>query len=175
MECISRVEFRGVKMNFLYRKDGDVAKARALVRRYLANKETLDLSDVDTETITLILKLFLASLNGSLITDDLRDDFIKASRIRGSRKRHETLHDVVERLPPSNHDTLIFLLEHLRHIIDAGNRNILNRLAEVFGPIVVGGSSQYLTPSLFMISREDQIEVFKSLLELDFSEDENLA
>ncbi|XP_043288337.1 rac GTPase-activating protein 1-like [Venturia canescens] len=171
MECIYQVETRGVEKRFLYRKNGDIIEAKRLVKEYLGDKIVPDLSNIDTETVTLTLKLFLTSLSDALITDEVRDDFVEASRILDSKKKHEALCDAMRSLPRFNRDTLNYLLEHLQEIIQEGPSGIFHRLAYVFGPIVVGGSSQYLTPSLFMISREDQIEVFESLLELGDCDD----
>ncbi|XP_043288188.1 rac GTPase-activating protein 1-like [Venturia canescens] len=166
MQCLDEVEFRYTEEESLYGKGGDIKKAKALVADYLKMKKMPYLNDIDIKTITLILKQFLASLSDTLITDQVRNEFIEASIINESGQRYRAFCDAMEQLPEPNRDTLVHLLRHLRTVVEYGRSSIRN-LAEVFGPIVVGGSSQYLTPSLLMLSREDQIQVFESLLELE--------
>ncbi|XP_043288134.1 rac GTPase-activating protein 1-like [Venturia canescens] len=165
--CISEVESRGIKSHFLYRVNGDLAKAKALVRGYRMHKTVPYLRGLDIHTVTSVLKMFLASLSEPLITDELRDRFVRASLISDKNRKDAALSEAISRLPYPNLHTLSYLVRHLRTISKISRSNNVNRLAEVFGPIVIGGNSRYLfTPPLFIIGREDQEEVFKSILQM---------
>ncbi|XP_043286731.1 beta-chimaerin-like isoform X2 [Venturia canescens] len=148
-------------------RNGNFAIAKAVVRGYLMTRRIPDLRRVDIHTVTLTLKIFLSSLSEPLITDELRNSFVGASRIAEKLTRDVTLTELLILLPNANGQTLRYLLYHLRFVTSMAPGCSFYTLAFVFGPIVVGGSSEYLTPPALSIRKEDQIQVFKSLLEMD--------
>ncbi|XP_043288273.1 rac GTPase-activating protein 1-like [Venturia canescens] len=165
--CVKEIESRSRERMTLYRHHGDLTIARGFLKNYLHSKKVPNLRSVDVQTIGSILKLFLASLSEPLITDKLRDKFVDAALIANETERDAALSKALIFLPYPNLHTLSYLIHHLRFISKLSRTNNYARLAVVFGPIVVGGSSRYLTPHLFIIEREDQDQVIESLLEID--------
>ncbi|XP_043286710.1 rac GTPase-activating protein 1-like [Venturia canescens] len=165
--CINQVELRGLGKMFLYTRNHNFNKAKALVLSFCMRRRIPDLRRVDIHTVTLTLKIFLFSLSEPLITDELRDSLVGGSRIADKITRDATLIETIKLLPNPNFQTLRYILIHLRFVTSTIPGCSFDTLAFVFGPIVVGGSSEYPTASASSIREEDQIQVFRSLLEMN--------
>ncbi|KAK2561195.1 Rho GTPase-activating protein 21 [Acropora cervicornis] len=83
----------------------------------------------DINNITSLLKLFLRKLPEGLVTADLYEGFIEASKKE----------DGVQELPDHNFETLKYLVNHLKMVSDNCDKNKMEvrNLAIMFGPTVI--------------------------------------
>ncbi|XP_043288185.1 uncharacterized protein [Venturia canescens] len=171
VECIAEVEERGLKEEFLYKQDGNLAEAKLLVTEYFVNKKVPELSGVDIHTITSSLKIFLTSLKKPLINSDLRKNFVSATLKSSKEEKDQQLCETIWNVPQPERDTLVYLLHHLRIVDDEAQGRIINRLAFIFGPILVGNSSRNFATPVFVTQGENQTMIVKSLLEMEDCDD----
>jgi hypothetical protein len=88
-----------------------------------------------------VLKLYFRELEDPLFPRQSYDAFMKAARIDDDRLRIITLHDLVNRLPDPNYNTLRFLMCHLDRVQQQHphNKMGISNLGIVFGPTLFGG------------------------------------
>ncbi|XP_043288310.1 GTPase-activating protein RacGAP84C-like [Venturia canescens] len=169
--CIKEIELLSEVGMSMYKENGDLAIAKVLVREYRRSKKVPDLKGVDIHTLESTLRLFLASLSEPLIIEEFRDPFVTAALMTDKKKKDAALSEAIILLPAPNLHTLSYLIHHLRFISKLSSTNHYNRLAVVFGRILVAGRSRCLASSLYILHPEDQEEVVQSLLEMDVSYD----
>ncbi|XP_016335239.1 rho GTPase-activating protein 27 isoform X2 [Sinocyclocheilus anshuiensis] len=140
-KCIRSIEKRGLKIDGIYRVNGNLAVIQKL--RYKADhEEDLDLEDGQWEEIHVItgaLKLFLRELPEPLFPFSFFDRFIAAIQMSDYSQKVSYIRDLVRNLPLPNHDTMEVLFRHLRKVIEHGelNRMSVQSMAIVFGPTLL--------------------------------------
>ncbi|XP_043288268.1 rac GTPase-activating protein 1-like [Venturia canescens] len=170
VRCVREIEYRGLTENFSYTPNVRSFEARSLAREYLIDKKLRNLRTVDLQTIVLTLMIFLKSLSEPLVTEKLQEDFIKVSLRISNEWRHQGLRRLIEQLPRPNRDTLAYLMSHLKRMTAGPTSDKTKEyIWEVFGPIVVGGGSKHLIPSVMIVEPKYQAVVVKSLLEIESS------
>ena len=71
----------------------------------------------DICSVTSVLKTYFRSLPNPLLTFDLHDQFTAACGIRDSAVKHQTLNDLVHKLPEEHFFTLRMLMLHLHRYV----------------------------------------------------------
>lgn len=165
VHCINEVELRGMNEQGLYRVNGATADAKCLKEKFLKGKGAPILSNVDIATICSTLKDFLRSLREPLITVGLLGDFIRATQLTDKQDADAALYQAISELPRPNRDTLAFLMLHLQRVSSSAECKMpISNLAKVFGPTLVGYSSQ--EPSLMLNETKHQVAIVESLLQI---------
>lgn len=102
----------------IYRKTGGSGQSRAITQLFeRGDYAAFDLQDTDRFndicSVTSVLKNYFRSLPVPLLTFDLHDQFILAMSIRDASLKHQTLLDLVDKLPMEHYYTLQRLMIHL--------------------------------------------------------------
>ncbi|XP_060618970.2 rho GTPase-activating protein 9 isoform X1 [Anolis sagrei] len=157
--CVEAVEERGLDVDGIYRVSGNLAiiqKLRFIVDRERAvtsdgryvfpeqrfQEERLQLSDPqwdDVHVITGALKLFFRELPEPLVPCSLFDEFIASVKLPDSKDKVAKLVGLIQSLPQPNRDTLRYILEHLRKVMEHSdvNRMTTQNIGIVFGPTLL--------------------------------------
>lgn len=102
--------------------------------------------------------VFYRSLREPLITVGLLGDFIRATQLTDKQDADAALYQAISELPRPNRDTLAFLMLHLQRVSSSAECKMpISNLAKVFGPTLVGYSSQ--EPSLMLNETKHQVAV----------------
>ncbi|XP_066471387.1 rho GTPase-activating protein 9 isoform X2 [Tiliqua scincoides] len=158
-QCVEAVEERGLDADGIYRVSGNLAviqKLRFIVDRERAvtsdgryvfpeqrcQEDKLRLSDPqwdDVHVITGALKLFFRELPEPLVPYSAFDECIAAVKLSDPKDRVSKLTELVQSLPQPNRDTLRYLLEHLRKVMEHSdaNRMTTQNIGIVFGPTLL--------------------------------------
>lgn len=141
VHLVAEVERRGLNEVGIYRISGAERQVKELKEKFWKGKSTPNLSLVeDINVVCSCLKDFLRSLKESLITYKLWPAFVKVVSENCSNNLN-ILYSVINELPPSNRDTLAFLVKHLQLVGQTETcRMPIKNLAKVFGPTIVGFS-----------------------------------
>lgn len=160
VHCINEVELRGMNEQGLYRVNGGSADVKALKEKFLKGRGAPNLSEIDIPTICSTLKDFLRSLKEPLITVGLWDDFARAAAIKDKLDAEAALYQAISELPQPNRDTLAFLILHLQRISSTAECMMpISNLAKVFGPTLVGYSSQHPSRETMFSETKSQVAV----------------
>ncbi|KAF8906585.1 hypothetical protein CPB84DRAFT_1675734 [Gymnopilus junonius] len=143
-KCIEAVEARALDYEGIYRKTGGSGQSKAITQMFeRGDYDSFDLCDIDRFndicSVTSVLKTYFRSLPIPLLTFDLHDQFTAATAIRDLSTKHQTLHDLVHKLPDEHFFTLRMLMLHLHRIHKRAERNLMNarNLGVVFGPTLM--------------------------------------
>ncbi|XP_039224105.1 rho GTPase-activating protein 9 isoform X3 [Crotalus tigris] len=158
-QCVEAVEERGLDADGIYRVNGNLAiiqKLRFIVDRERAvtsdgryvfpeqrcQEEKLNLASPqwdDVHVITGALKLFFRELPESLVPYSHIDEFIASVKISDHKEKVSKLTGLIQSLPQPNRDTLRYLLQHLRKVMDHSdtNRMTTQNIGIVFGPTLL--------------------------------------
>ncbi|XP_015122718.1 rac GTPase-activating protein 1 [Diachasma alloeum] len=167
VHCINEIELRGMSEQGLYRISGGSSDVKCLKEKFLKGKGAPCLSDVDISTICSTLKDFLRSLREPLITVGLLGDFVHATQIADKQDADAALYQAISELPQPNRDTLAFLILHLQRVSSSPECKMpISNLAKVFGPTLVGYSSQEPTATCMLSETENQAAIVESLLKI---------
>uniref|UniRef100_A0A8P4K1D1 Rho GTPase-activating protein 27 n=1 Tax=Dicentrarchus labrax TaxID=13489 RepID=A0A8P4K1D1_DICLA len=160
-KCIKAVEKRGLDIDGLYRVSGNLAVIQKL--RFKADHEELDLEDgqwEDVHVITGALKLFFRELPEPLFPYSHFNRFISAIRIADYNTKLSHMYELVQTLPPANHDTMKLLFGHLRRVIQYGedNRMTVQNVAIVFGPTLLRPETESANITMHMVFQNQIVE-----------------
>ncbi|PPR07370.1 hypothetical protein CVT26_013686 [Gymnopilus dilepis] len=143
-KCIEAVEARALDYEGIYRKTGGSGQSKAITQMFeRGDYASFDLCDSDRFndicSVTSVLKTYFRSLPNPLLTFDLHDQFTAACGIRDSAVKHQTLNDLVHKLPEEHFFTLRMLMLHLHRIHKRSEKNLMNarNLGVVFGPTLM--------------------------------------
>ncbi|XP_053151084.1 rho GTPase-activating protein 9 isoform X3 [Hemicordylus capensis] len=158
-QCVEAVEQRGLDVDGIYRVSGNLAiiqKLRFVVDRERAvtsdgryvfpeqrcQEEKVRLSDPqwdDVHVLTGALKLFFRELPEPLVPYSHFDEFIASAKLSDPKEKVSKLAGLIESLPQPNRDTLCYLLEHLRKVMEHSdaNRMTTQNIGIVFGPTLL--------------------------------------
>lgn len=160
VHCINEIELRGMNEQGLYRINGSSNDVKNLKEKFLKGRGAPNLSEVDIATICSTLKDFLRSLKEPLITCGLWDDFARATAISDKLDSEAALYQAISELPQPNRDTLAFLILHLQRVSSTPECKMpISNLAKVFGPTLVGYSSQHPSDADMLSETKDQVAV----------------
>ncbi|XP_028990033.1 rho GTPase-activating protein 27 isoform X3 [Betta splendens] len=125
--------------------------------------EELDLEDgqwEDVHVITGALKLFFRELPEPLFPFSHFNDFITAIRISDYKTKLSCISDLVESLPPANHDTMKLIFGHLCRVIQYGedNRMTVQNVAIVFGPTLLRPEMESSNIAMHMVFQNQIVE-----------------
>jgi len=146
--CISEVEKRGLKIEGIYRKTGNVIKTRNLVKAF-DNNESPDISEngefPDIPVITSTLKQYFRDLPDALIPERFFDNIKEIIDIDDEYEQIHKMKDLVEKLPRTNYETLKYLCIHLNKVDANSKFNLMTskNLGVVFGPTLIGESKKH--------------------------------
>lgn len=112
--CVNEVEVRGYNTVGLYRVPGQEKEVKELKERFLKGKGIPNLNKYDIHAVCGCTKDFLRSLQEPLIGRWFWRDFTLASDISDRTQREAEIHRIINDLPPSNQDTLAFVILHLQ-------------------------------------------------------------
>ncbi|XP_008546525.1 rac GTPase-activating protein 1 [Microplitis demolitor] len=167
VHCINEVELRGMSEQGLYRVNGGANDVKCLKEKFLKNKGVPNLSEIDIATICSTLKDFLRSLREPLITVGLWADFVRATTITDKQDADAALYQAISELPQPNRDTLAFLILHLQRVSSTPECKMpISNLAKVFGPTLVGYSSQEPSATSMLSETKTQAAIVESLLKI---------
>ncbi|XP_061444863.1 rho GTPase-activating protein 27 isoform X2 [Rhineura floridana] len=173
-QCISTVEKRGLDIDGLYRISGNLATIQKL--RYKVDRdERLDLDDGrwdDVHVITGALKLFFRELPEPLFPFSHFDKFIAAIKITEPSRRSHRLRELVNSLPPANHNTMRVLFQHLCRVIELReeNRMSVQSIAIVFGPTLLKPEAEEGNMTMHMVFQNQIVEQILSQYSYIFPE-----
>jgi hypothetical protein len=102
----------------IYRKTGGSGQSKAITQMFeRGDYDSFDLRDSDRFndicSVTSVLKTYFRTLPVPLLTFDLHDQFMAAIAIRDPSLKHQSLVDLVDKLPNEHYFTLRMLMLHL--------------------------------------------------------------
>jgi Rho-type GTPase-activating protein 1/2 len=102
----------------IYRKTGGAGQSRLITQLFeQGDYSAFDLRDderfPDVCSVTSVLKNYFRSLPVPLLTFDLYEEFISAAQISDPGLKHQTLQQLVNKLPRAHYQTLRKLMIHL--------------------------------------------------------------
>ncbi|CAB3376494.1 Hypothetical predicted protein [Cloeon dipterum] len=167
VHCIQEVEKRGSTEIGIYRVPGSEKEVKALKERFLKGKGAPDISQTDIHTICGALKEFLRSLKEPLITQSQWKDFTRACEHRDAAEVTAALYTAIAELPRPNRDTLAYLIMHLQRVDGWKECKMsIDNLAKVFGPTIVGYSTDDMDAMRMVTETRMQQNVMSALLKI---------
>ncbi|XP_058807772.1 rac GTPase-activating protein 1 [Phymastichus coffea] len=164
VHCINEIELRGMGERGLYRLSGGITEVKALKEKFLKGRGAPNLSNTDIFVICSTLKDFLRSLKEPLITVSLWSDFARAAELN-DLEADGALYQAIMALPQPNRDTLAFLMLHLQRVASLPECQMpISNLATVFGPTLVGYSTQQPSQNCMLSETSTQVAIVESLL-----------
>ncbi|XP_077472586.1 N-chimaerin-like [Stigmatopora argus] len=140
--CIREIESRGLKSEGLYRISGFSDSVEEVKMAFDKAGEKTDVSVKSYEDINIItgaLKLYLRDLPVPVISYNAYPRFIEAAKLADQDKKLEAFREALALLPLSHHETLKYLMAHLKRVAQNAKHNLMNaeNLAIVFGPTLM--------------------------------------
>uniref|UniRef100_A0A8D8UFY2 Rho GTPase-activating protein 21 n=1 Tax=Cacopsylla melanoneura TaxID=428564 RepID=A0A8D8UFY2_9HEMI len=176
--CTNVVESKGLEIIGIYRVPGNTAAVSALTE---AVNKGLDSSVLaqdprwsDVNVISSLLKSFFRRLPDSLLTTELYPAFIQADKIENPVQRMNTIKKLVQELPEHHLETLKYILQHLKRVVDNAEVNKMEarNLAIVFGPTLVRAGGDDMVTMVTDMSHQCRI-VETLILNVDWFFDES--
>ncbi|RZC31762.1 RhoGAP and/or C1 1 domain containing protein, partial [Asbolus verrucosus] len=147
IHCINEIELRGPNEVGLYRIPGAERDVKALKEKFLKGKGAPCLGKIDVHVICGTVKDFLRGLSESLLTYGLWKNFTEAVKAKNPTDVLPAIYHAISQLPQPNRDTLAYMILHLQKVSEYKECKMdVNNLARVFGPTIVGYSSEDPSP-----------------------------
>nr|XP_022910102.1 rac GTPase-activating protein 1-like [Onthophagus taurus] len=145
VHCLNEIEAKGMKELGIYRIPGAEKDVKGLKDRFFKGKAAPILTNIDIHVICGVVKDFLRFLREPLVSKSLRGEFIKAVECSDKKDVAANLCQIISELPQPNRDTLAYIILHLKKVAESKECKMpLTNLAKVFGPTIVGFSSNDL-------------------------------
>ncbi|XP_055365040.1 rho GTPase-activating protein 9 isoform X5 [Betta splendens] len=182
--CTEAVERRGLDTDGIYRVSGNLAviqKLRFLVNheravttdgRYmfpaeLVQEEKLNLDSSEWEDIHVItgaLKLFFRELPEPLVPYGFFTDIVETVKMSDHMDKVDRLKCLVLGMPPPNHDTLQFMCQHLKRVLQHkdANRMSTQNIGIVFGPTLMRPEKENGNIAVNMVYQNQAVELILS-------------
>lgn len=141
--CVNEVERRGMREVGIYRMSGTSTDIQRLKKTFETNSYVAELllRDIDIHSVTGFLKTYLREMPEGLFINKLYLKFVAAFNIpqSDSHERTRKMLELFARIPPTNQQTIIYLVEHLVKInkYESYNKMSLTNLATVIGPNIL--------------------------------------
>ncbi|KAI5744984.1 hypothetical protein M8J76_007183 [Diaphorina citri] len=161
--CTNVVESKGLEIIGIYRVPGNTAAVSSLTE---AVNKGLDASVLeqdprwsDVNVISSLLKSFFRRLPDSLLTTELYPHFIQADKIEDPATRMATIKKLVHELPEHHFQTLKYILQHLKRVVDNSEVNKMEarNLAIMFGPTLVRAGDDNMVTMVTDMSHQCRI------------------
>ncbi|XP_015422628.1 PREDICTED: rho GTPase-activating protein 15 [Myotis davidii] len=177
-QCIEAVEKRGLDVDGIYRVSGNLATIQKL--RFIVNQEEkLNLDDSQWEDIHVVtgaLKMFFRELPDSpLLPFYFFEKFLLKIKKQDNNTRIETMKSLVQKLPPSNRDTMKVLFGHLTKIVAKASKNLMSTqsLGIVFGPTLLRAENETGNMAIHMVYQNQIAELMLSEYKKIFGSEED--
>ncbi|KAM6976714.1 rho GTPase-activating protein 15-like isoform 2-T2 [Aplochiton taeniatus] len=180
--CTEAVERRGLETDGIYRVSGNLAtiqKLRFMVNheravttdgRYMfpsefVQEEKLDLDrgdwGEDIHVITGALKLFFRELPEPLVPYGFFTDIMETVKMSDYLDKVDRLKCLVLGMPPPNHDTMQFIFQHLRRVMNRSdtNRMTTQNIGIVFGPTLLRPERDNGNMAINMVYQNQAVEL----------------
>lgn len=110
----------------IYRKSGGSGQVNQVKAGFEQSSEN-DISDPELEihAVTSCLKQYFRRLPMPLITFEVYDHLLDASRVEDLDKRAKQMRDAIDRLPKAHRDCLEFLIFHLARVTSHEKDNLV--------------------------------------------------
>ncbi|XP_055365038.1 rho GTPase-activating protein 12 isoform X2 [Betta splendens] len=164
--CTEAVERRGLDTDGIYRVSGNLAVIQKL--RFLVNHEeklNLDSSEwEDIHVITGALKLFFRELPEPLVPYGFFTDIVETVKMSDHMDKVDRLKCLVLGMPPPNHDTLQFMCQHLKRVLQHkdANRMSTQNIGIVFGPTLMRPEKENGNIAVNMVYQNQAVELILS-------------
>ncbi|XP_077647753.1 rho GTPase-activating protein 29-like [Urocitellus parryii] len=161
--CILEIEKTALCLQGIYRVSGNKAKMAMLCQALENGRHLVDLSQFSSHDICEVLKYYLHQLPEPLVLFQWYQEFMELANIiqhinqeqdnkRDNSEDNTSLNmgmeinqillktkDLLRKLPPSNFNTLHYLIFHLKRVVDHSEDNLMNskNLGVVFGPCLM--------------------------------------
>jgi len=124
--CIEEIELRGMDVEGIYRKSGGSGQVNQ-VRMGFEQSNDYDISDpdLDVHAITSALKQYFRRLPAPLITYEIYDPLLEASKIPDETRKATQMKEAINLLPQHHRDCLEFLVFHLGRVMDKSSINLV--------------------------------------------------
>jgi uncharacterized protein YoxC len=125
--CVEEVELRGMDAEGIYRKSGGSGQVNTVKAGFEQTAEH-DISDPELEihAVTSCLKQYFRRLPVPLITFDVYDFLLDASRVEDTDSRALKMREAIDRLPKAHRDCLEFLIFHLARVTSHEKDNLVS-------------------------------------------------
>lgn len=155
----------------LYRVVAHTKDIEDLQQKILKSKSGMpNLSKLDVNLLTGVVKRFLQSLDESLITTTLWSHFSEAIKLDSDieRKTHMSYYISYD-LPTANRDTLSYLMQHLHAIAKHSDKNMMTtkNLAKAIAPTIIGNSCRNPAQSTILNETKIQIQIMETLFSIE--------
>jgi hypothetical protein len=129
--CIEEVELRGMDVEGIYRKSGGSGQVNQ-VRMGFEHSNEYDISDpdLDIHAVTSTLKQYFRRLPIPLITYEVYDSLLEATKVEEDRKALK-MKDAINTLPRCHRDCLEFLVFHLGRVLARADVNLVCALFQL--------------------------------------------
>lgn len=168
IQLISEIERRGLTEKGLYRVPGSESAVKELKEKLLQNREANPFDKIhDIHVLSGTLKDFLRKLAEPLVTFKLHSKFMEAADINDIDDSLTAIYQAISELPMANRDTLAYIILHLQRVGEAKECGMpVSNLAKVFGPTIVGHSTENPEPMVIMSDTRLQAPVMERFLSI---------
>ncbi|XP_015603217.1 rho GTPase-activating protein 12 isoform X3 [Cephus cinctus] len=164
--CIEVLEnnTENMKTDGLYRASGNLSQIQKIRLQVDQNNFDVLTQEEDVHVLTGALKLFFRELKEPLIPFAFFERALNASMSKKRLEKIQCFKEIVKALPPANHDTLQFLLQHLLRVTSYQeyNRMHIPNLAIVFGPTLMWPAEESANMALDLMQQNLVIECLLS-------------
>ncbi|XP_050316357.1 rac GTPase-activating protein 1-like isoform X2 [Anthonomus grandis grandis] len=167
VHCTNEIESRGLNELGLYRVSASEKDVKVLKEKFLKGRGAPSISQTDVHTLCGVVKDFIRSLAEPLTTYALWPDFVAAVEAKDPIDVLPSIYQCISALPQPNRDTLAYLVLHLQKVAESPECKMpIENLAKVFGPTLVGFSSDNPNPDSLLTELRLQIAVVEQLIRL---------
>ncbi|KAL4655776.1 rho GTPase-activating protein 9 isoform X2 [Arapaima gigas] len=173
--CTEAVEKRGLETDGIYRVSGNLAIIQKL-RFTVDHEEKLNLDDSQWEDIHVItgaLKLFFRELPEPLVPYSFFTDIVETIKMPDYLEKVERMRCLVLSMPTPNRDTMHFMFQHLRRVMEHSdvNRMTTQNIGIVFGPTLMRPERDNVNMAINMVYQNQAVELILSEFERVFGPD----